>query len=330
MKNEKIDIPLWKNFLTYAKPFKKQFILIAILMVVVGTIDALYPQLTRYAIDHFVVEGVTTNLYKFIAVYGVTIIVQCGIIWLFISTAGKIEMGMAYNIRKIGFEKLQLLSLSYYDQRAVGWLMARMTSDIARLSETISWGLVDFVWGLTMMSAIMIVMIYSNWKLALITLVVVPPLVVVSLYFQKKILKAYRNVRKTNSRITGAFNEDIQGAKTTKTLVREEKNLEEFSSLTGEMRDSSIKATMVSSIYLPIVLTLGSIGTALAIQFGGKSVMLGTLSYGTLVAFISYTIQFFEPVRELAAIFAEVQSAQASAERVFSLLNEELEIKIHC
>ena len=327
MKNEKIDIPLWKNFLTYAKPFKKQFILIAILMVVVGTIDALYPQLTRYAIDHFVVEGVTTNLYKFIAVYGVTIIVQCAIIWLFISTAGRIEMGMAYNIRKIGFEKLQLLSLSYYDQRAVGWLMARMTSDIARLSETISWGLVDFVWGLTMMSAIMIVMIYSNWKLALITLVVVPPLVVVSLYFQKKILKAYRNVRKTNSRITGAFNEDIQGAKTTKTLVREEKNLEEFSSLTGEMRDSSIKATMVSSIYLPIVLTLGSIGTALAIQFGGKSVMLGTLSYGTLVAFISYTIQFFEPVRELAAIFAEVQSAQASAERVFSLLNEELEIK---
>jgi ATP-binding cassette subfamily B protein len=110
-------------------------------------------------------------------------------------------------------------------------------------------------------------------------------------------------------------------------LVREDLNLEEFSELTTSLRDSSIKATILSSIYLPIVLVFGSIGTALAITYGGKFVMLDIISYGTLVAFLSYAAQFFEPVRQMAVIFAEVQSAQASAERVFSLLKEDPCIK---
>ena len=200
--------------------------------------------------------------------------------------------------------------------------MARMTSDIGRLSETISWSLVDLAWGFSMMTAVTIAMIRLNFKLALITLSVIPILAIISFYFQKKILKAQRDVRKINSKITAAYNEDIQGAKTTKTLVREDINLQEFSEITTSMRDNSIRATVISSVYLPIILTLGSIGTALALNYGGKGVLLGAISYGTLVAFISYTAQFYEPVRQIAVIFAELQAAQASAERVFSLLNE--------
>jgi ATP-binding cassette subfamily B protein len=157
--------------------------------------------------------------------------------------------------------------------------------------------------------------------------VVIPPLAVISMFFQQKILKAYRVVRKTNSRITGAFNEGIMGAKTTKTLVTEGKNLNEFKTLTGEMYNSSVKAAVFSSIFMPIVMTLGSIGTALALYFGGKGVLLNTLSYGTLVAFISYTVNFFEPVRELSRVLAELISAQASAERIMSLVETELEIE---
>lgn len=326
-KNKKIDISLWKNFLKYAKPYRNYLIVVAFVMVGVAIIDAVFPLMTKNAIDNFVVKKTTIGLNKFIIKYALLVITQAINAWLLIAFAGKIEMGMAYDIRKVGFKKLQELSLSYYDEKAVGWLMARMTSDIARLSETISWGLIDFVWGCTMMIAIMIIMFSLNWKLALITLSVVPPLAIVSSYFQKKILEAYRNVRKINSKITGAFNEDIAGAKTTKTLVREEKNLDEFKGLTTEMRNNSVKATILSSLYLPIVLTLGSIGTALAINYGGKFILLQTITYGTLVAFISYTIQFFEPVQELAAIFAELQSAQASAERVFSMINTEPNVK---
>ncbi|MDD4835412.1 MAG: ABC transporter ATP-binding protein, partial [Lutispora sp.] len=144
--------------------------------------------------------------------------------------------------------------------------------------------------------------------------------------FQQKILKAHRKIRKINSRITGALNEGITGAKTTKTLVREEENLQEFKELTLSMYNSSVKAAVYSAIYLPLVLTLGSIGTGMAMWYGGKAVILESISYGTLVLFISYTIQFFEPVMDLARIFSELQSAQASAERIISLIDTEPEI----
>lgn len=319
---DKIDFHVWKNFFTLVKSHKKQFSLLFIVMIGVGVLDSVFPLFTKYVIDNFVTKGTLDGLNKFILIFFVIILVQAINVFLFLALGGKIETSLSYDIRQKAFEKLQLLSLSYYDEKAVGWLMARMTSDINRLSETISWGLVDFCWGITMMAAIIVAMFSLHLKLALITLTVVPPLAIASIYFQKRILKSQRKVRKINSKITAAYNEDISGAKTTKTLVREDINLEEFGALTKEMQVASIRATIVSSLYIPIVLVLGSIGTAFALNFGSRSVMIGTISYGTLVAFISYTMQFFEPVRQLAVIFAEVQSAQASAERVFSLINE--------
>jgi ATP-binding cassette subfamily B protein len=204
--------------------------------------------------------------------------------------------------------------------------MARMVSDTERLAETVAWGLVDMVWGVSMMSVIIGVMLYLNWWLALIVLSVVPALVWVSAFFQKRILKSYREVRRTNSRITGAFNEGIMGARTTKTLVREKANLRQFSGLSGKMYRSSFMAAVQSALYLPLVLLLGSVGAGLGIWFGGSGVIAGVVTYGTLVAFIAYVERFFEPVREVARIFAELQSAQAAAERIFDLLSTEPEI----
>ena len=158
--------------------------------------------------------------------------------------------------------------------------------------------------------------------MALITLSVLPFVALVSMYFQKRILNAQRDVRKINSKLTASFNEEIQGAKINKTLVIEAINLKEFSETTCSMKEKAIRATVLSSLYLPLVLILGSIGTGLAITYGGNFVIRDLISYGKLVAFISYTAQFFEPVRQMASIFAEIQSVQASAERVFSLLNE--------
>ena len=282
--------------------------------------------MTKYAIDSFVRNNTLSGIWGFGVIYALLVLAQAVNIRLLAINAGKIETNVVYDIRHRGFDKLQQLSFSYYDKTPVGWIMARMTSDIQRLGDTIAWGLVDLVWGITMMTGIAAVMLVMNFKLAVISLSVVPMLAIVSLYFQQKILKAYRKVRKINSRITGAFNEGISGAITTKTLVREEENLNEFKVLTGEMFSYSVKAAIYSSIYLPIVLTLGSIGTGLALWFGGRGVILESIGYGTLVLFVSYTIQFFEPVRELARIFAEFQSAQASAERILSLIETEPEI----
>lgn len=320
--NNKINFSIWKDFYKLIKSQKKQFILLFIVMIAVGFVDSIYPLFSKHAIDNFISKNTIEGLDKFILVFFLVFLFQAFNAFIFILLAGKIETNMSYDIRKRGFEKLQILPLSYYDEKAVGWLMARLTSDINRISETISWGIVDFSWGITMMIAITFAMFRLNFKLALITLSVVPPLALASFYFQKKILMSQREVRKINSQITASFNEDIQGAKTTKTLTREELNLDEFKSLTGNMKRASIRTTIISSLYIPIVIMLGSIGTALALNFGGIELSAGSISYGTLVAFISYSAQFFEPIRQMAIILTEVQSAQASAERVFALVNE--------
>jgi len=327
IRSNKVEIKIWKDFFTYLKPYKKQFLKLVGLMVLLGILDSSFPLLSKYAVDNFIENSSLEGLPFFIIIYFLAVVALSLIIFLFIKFAGRLETSMAHDIRRIGFIRLQELPLAYYDNKAVGWLMARMTSDITRLSETISWGLVDLAWGITMMSGVTVYMFILNAKLALITLSVIPALAIISVYFQKKILLAQRDVRKINSQITGAYNEDIQGAKTTKTLGREKLNLDEFSVLTSSLKTNAIRATILSSIYLPLVIGLGSIGTALAMSFGGNYVLEGIITYGTLVAFISYTAQFFEPVRQMAVIFAEIQSAQASAERVFSLLKEEPSIK---
>ncbi len=325
--NKRFDLNLWKKLFTYLKPYNKYLLILAIVMIGVAGIDAVFPLMNKHAVDNFVVPGNLAGLTRFAVYYGILICIQVINIWLFIAIAGKIEMGISYDIRKVAFKRLQELSFSYYDKTAIGWIMARLTSDVRKLGETIAWGLVDMVWGFTMMSLIMIIMLTLNWKLALITLSVIPLLLLFSLYFQKKILDAYRQVRKINSKITGAFNEGIMGAKTTKTLVREAENLNEFQVITSKMRSSSIKAAIFSALYLPIVLSLGSIGTALTLWYGGSWIHQEFITYGLLVAFLSYTVQFFEPIREMARVFAELQSAQASAERILSLIDTEPEIK---
>lgn len=325
--HKSFDINLWKNLLQYAKSYRKQMIILALVMMGAGGIDVIFPLMTKYAIDQFIVPSSFKGIGIFVAVYGALVTIQALNVWLLISIAGKIEIGLCYDIRKVGFKRLQELSFSYYDRTSVGWLMARMTSDTQRLGETIAWSLVDATWGLTVMVTVIGVMLYMNWQLALITLSVTPILIAVSIYFQRRILNAYREVRRTNSRITGAFNEGIMGAKATKTLVREEENLKEFQEITRHMRRSSVRAAVFSSVYFPIVLSLGSIGTGLALWFGGERVVTGVIGYGTLAAFISYAAQFFEPVNNLARIFAEVQNAQASAERVLSLINTEPDIQ---
>lgn len=325
--NKRFDLVLWKKLWLFCAPYKKILFSLGALMALLAFSDIAFPLMSRYAIDNFIIPKNAEGLKLFAVGYFSLVIFQVIIVYFFIERAGKVETSLSYDIRKRGFYHLQELSFDYYDKTPIGWIMARLTSDCRRLSEFISWGVIDFVWGLAAMLLTSIVMLVLNWKLALIALTVIPVLAVISYFFQTKILKSYREVRKTNSKISASFNEGINGAITTKTLVREAGNLEEFQKNTEQMYSSSVRAALLSSLYLPATLTLGSIGTGLVLWFGGNQVVANTLSYGTLVAFISYTVQFFEPLRELARLFAESQNAQASAERIISMIEEKPTIK---
>ena len=323
---EKINIGIWRKLFKYLSEFKKGLMFMAFLMVGVAGIDVVMPLLTRYAIDNFIVKKTVEGLPVFALVYFCIVLFQAFNVKLFIIYAGKIETHLAYHIRKLGFKRLQQLSFSYYDNSSVGWLIARMTSDVSRLSEILSWGLIDMVWAITMMSGFIGVMLYNNVMLTLISMSVVPPLFLIGIFFQKKILKSYRKVRKLNSQLTADFSEEVSGAKTTKTLVREEENLKEFNIDAGKMRNSSVRAAMFSALFLPIVISMGSIGSGFALWIGGKSVISQSISYGTFVMFIAYTVQFFDPVSQLAGTIAELQNAQASAERIITLIETEPDI----
>ncbi|TVR67371.1 MAG: ABC transporter ATP-binding protein [Spirochaetaceae bacterium] len=316
----------WIAILRHAREHWTTMGALAVVMLLVGTLDALFPMMNGIAVDRFIIAGSTQGLGLFIALYALAAVVIAFLIWYLIVLAGRIEMGLMHTFRRITFEHLQVLSLSYFDRTPAGWIMARLTSDVQRLGETIAWGLVDIVWGTTMMVAVATAMILINARLALLVLLVVPPLALASFWFQRTILGAHRKVRQLNSRISAAFNEGILGTATSKVLVRETDNLREFSHLTGRMRTVAIRAALLSSLYMPVVLLLGSAGTAIALVAGGIQVDRGEATLGTVVAFISYTILFFEPVREVARVLTELQSARSAAERILGLLAVEPEI----
>jgi len=322
----KYDKTVWKEMFVYFKRFKKEFVILCVFMISLAAIDISFPLLTQYAIDTYVVPRKMDGLWIVAVGYGVLTIVMSLIVFLFIKQAGRIEMGLLYQMRKDSFEKLQKLSFSYYDKNAIGWMIARTTSDASKISETVAWGLVDMVWGFAMMFGISIVMLIVNWKLALVTLVTVPLLAIISVVFEKKMLISYRNVRKINSKITGLFNDGIVGAKTTKTLVREELNRDEFGEVTFDMKRNSVRAGVISAGYLPLALFISAIGTVLTLYYGSVFILDELITYGTLMLFITYARQFFDPVLELARIYTEMISAQAAAERVMSLINEKEEI----
>ncbi len=325
--NKRLDFNVWKKLFAFTAPYKKYFIVLAIQMIMLAGVDAIFPLFTKAAIDNFIIPHSFSGFSMFCSIVLAVVVFQALNVKIMILIAGKMEVGIPYDIRKAGFKKLQELPLSYYDKTPVGWIMARMTSDVKKLGNTLSWNVVDIVWATAMMALMIIIMLIINWKLALFVLAVVPFLIIISLLFQRWILRNYRKVRKVNSHITNAFNEGIMGAKTIKTLVREKESLEDFKKLTREMRKYAVKSAAISSIYTPIVILLGSIAAAAIVWRGGNSVAFGSLSYGTLVAFISYATQFFEPVKQFARIFSELQYAQASAERILSLIETEVDIK---
>ncbi|MCK5812580.1 MAG: ABC transporter ATP-binding protein [Clostridiales bacterium] len=327
--NKSFDKEMWKKVIKYILIHKKVLLLLISSLVILSGLESITPLLTRYAIDTYIESGSTANMGWFIIVYFIVILIKASSIFALIYLAEKLFLEVSHSIRKDAFEKLQKLSFTYYDNNTVGSLIARVTSDTWRLTGIISWGLVDLFWGIFTILTVTILMFILNVKITLAVLGVIPLLLLISIYFQKKILKSTRESRKYNSAITASFNEGIQGATTTKTLVREKKNLEEFDVKTEKFKSAAIKIAVLSALFFPIVSALGILGTSLALWTGGVMVFGGIVTIGTLSAFISYTQLFFFPINDLARIFANFQMAQAAGERVFTLLDANIDIYDH-
>ncbi len=322
--NEGFNLKVWLKLAKLFKPFSK-FLLIQIgLQIVMAVIDVLIPYLNKEAIDTYTNADSSIESLKMFVIFYVLIILSTALFnLLYFHFCGKTEMGFGGELREKCFRKLQSLSFSYFDTTPTGWLMARMTGDISRLAEVIAWSLTDMAWGIPVMIFSAVVMFSTNVNMAIIVLIVAPILAVLSYYFQIRQLKAYREVRKANSKITNDFNEGINGAKTTKTLALEDHNFKEFKHDTKEMKNVSVKAVRLGATFRPLVQFISSIAIAAIIWIGGDLANSGVIGFGTLMMFIQYAQQFYEPVRMIAAILSEFQMAQASGERIIYLLESE-------
>ncbi|MES2924393.1 MAG: ABC transporter ATP-binding protein [Verrucomicrobiota bacterium] len=316
--SDKLDLSLWARVFRHALPYKRLLVPLAISAVAIALVDASFALVTRWAVDD--VTAGQSNLWPHMAVYGfLTLALSVGV-WVFIISAGGLSNNMSHDIRAECFKRLQELEFAYFDHRPTGWLISRLTSDCDKLARIIAWGSLDLVWAVCLVLVIAVILIVLHPLLGLLVLSVVPPLVFISAIFQKKLLLSSRDTRKFNSMITASFAEALQGLRTSKTLVRETANLTEFQGLSSQMYGVSMQNALQSAVYIPIVLTLGSLAAGIALWRGGADVMNGSLTLGTLVAFIFYAGQFFNPINQIAQVLVQMQGAQAAGERVLSLL----------
>ncbi len=315
----------WKQILKTMWLDKVGVVGMLISCVVESIIDVTYPLLNKYALEHYFIEGADySSLSWFIPVYSIICILFGLATYSFLRFVGRVQINTAYNLRKLSFEQLQRLSFSYYDVTPSGWIMSRVTSDSRRLAEILSWGLHSILWGFLDVVGIIIVMFtLVDYRLALVSISMLPILMIFTYFVNKVILARYRASRKANGEVTSKFSEGFLGSKTTKSLVIEETNKREFEDLSTKYKRTTLKAIAISSFFGPFAFLITYIDVSLVMESG----LLFGLTGAAIYIGIDYTLKMFGPILDMAQVLGDFKQAEASAERIISLINTEPQIK---
>jgi len=332
-------IPFFKRLFTYGLKYKKWFSGFIIFVLGVAAVEAVFPLIWLSLLDNVIVPSIESNKVQIQnglqgnsdlsgLTYYVTIIFSLGAalsgsVFLFIHFGGKIQEYIMFDIRQDLFKKLQELTFSFYDKAAVGWLMSRITSDTIKVTELISWGLIEFIWGIGMIVFCITAMLFYDVRLAMIVILTIPFLILISFKIRKLILKYSRESRKFNSEITASYNEHIVGVEVNKSMVQENRVSDEFDSLSDKMRVSSYKSAYFSALYQPLVIFGGSMAAALIIYYGGSMAITfpPEISVGMLAAFFGYATLIYEPILDISRFYSQAQNCISAGERIFSLLD---------
>ena len=320
----KMDFKVWKRI--FKEIFKYPGYLIGAIVYMLSTTfceTMFIKYICSDGLAKYIEEGITKSFYTFV-VGMVMFIVALGLSTAaFIRFASLLELKFYKELTKKTFAKIQEQPFSFFDRSSVGWLMARISSDTSRLGEIISWGLVDIVYAIFKLIFIFVIMWTINFKLSLIMLIIVPVVCMAATLFNNLIVKLSRQQRRINSEITSSLNEGISGAKTSKTLVLEEKNIKEFSNVVNRYKEVTIKISWTQSAFYQIIAFSSALALALMGYYGG----MGVVESSILFLFLSYSTSFFEPVLIIARLTNQLKHAQVSAERVFNLNDIVPEIK---
>ena len=320
--NNPFSFKIWMKLLPFFKPYRTFFAITLGLNILLAGVDILVPLFQSYAIDTFIIPGNMEGLGAFTIVYVLVIVAQMLAVYLSVHAATTIEMNVGKDLKRAQFHHLQVLSFSYYNTTPVGYIHARVMSDTLRIAGMIAWGLVDMFWALIYVVSVFVIMFLLNARLALIITLIVPCIALLTMYFQNRILKWNRKVRRINSQITSAYNEGITGVKTSKSMVIEKDNEKRFFERTSDMHEAAIRSAKLNAVYIPAILFFSSVASAVVLAKGGYMVQQNLIKLGTLSVFISYAVVIFEPIQQLARLLADLISCQANIERVMDLLEQ--------
>lgn len=308
------------KLLPWLSPFRGRILLMIVLGLLSGLIDAVYPLFNRYALDHFVAEKTLDTLGLFILAYVAVLLVQVMDDFVTAYWCGKVEMGVDRTLRNAAFSHLQTLSFSYFSKYSVGYLHARIMSDTEKIGSLCAWHLMDLVWNGSYLVFVLILMFALDVSLTLWILPLVPAAVLLIWYFQKKLIGLNREIREANGKITADFNEGITGAQTIKSLAVGDTMREHFEKDAKDMRSLSCRAGRTSALFVSTVTMFSMFALAVVLYQGGALTLQGLLKVGTLSAFMSYAVGMMEPIQNIINTFSQLIAIQANIERLSDLL----------
>ena len=320
------DSKLLLRLLTYLRPYVWPVFLSFVLIVAMAGLDLVGPYLTKVAIDEHIQKGDAQGLLRIAALFCLTLalafVVRFGQVFLLQMTGQRVMLDMRRQI----FGHLQKLHVGFYDKHPVGRLVTRVTSDVDAVNELFTSGVVTVFGDLFTLLGIMGVMLSLNWRLALVTFAVLPLFFLVTDWFRRGARESFREVRKWVARINAFLQENLTGMAVVQLFRREERNRVLFAGINRSHADANLKSIFYYAVFYPAIDLLAAIAVALILIYGGSRVLEGTLTVGALVAFIQYTDRFWRPISDLSEKFNILQSAMASSERIFQLLDTKPEI----
>jgi ATP-binding cassette subfamily B multidrug efflux pump len=321
------DSRLMKRLLKYVKPYWRQVAISVFLVIILAVLNPLRPYITKFAIDDYILKSNYVGLAKLSLLLFGLLLVQGVIQYLLNYTTEWIGHKTIFDLRMEIFSHLQRLALKFFDRNPTGRLVTRVTNDVESLNEMYSSGIVLVFGDIFTIIGILYFMFKLSFELSLVTLSVLPLLFYATFLFRKKAREAYREVRTLIARINAFLQEHFSGISVVQVFNREEEEFRKFDQINSKYRDANIKSIFYYAVFFPVVELISAIGIALIIWYGGGEVVKGTVTIGVLISFIQYTEMFFRPVRDLSEKYNIFQTAMASAERIFKLLDTKIFIK---
>lgn len=320
--DKKLDKNLLKRLLSYFKPYKKYIILATLLTITVSALAAVRPYLTPIAIDDKIMNNDIPGLQFIIIILLSTLIVQ-GIVQYGLGfLTAWIGQKIIYDLRKKIHSHIIKLDLKFFDRNPIGRLVTRATSDVEVLYEVFSSGIVTAFGDIFTLIWIVTFMFILDWQLALVTLSILPVLIYATSIFRNKVRESYRRIRILIAKINSYIQEHITGISIVQLFNKENKTVEEFEKINRQHTEQNKKSIFYYAVFFPFVELIGAISVGLIIWYGGGQTVQGAIEIGVLISFIQYTEMFFRPIRDLSEKYNILQTAMASSERIFEILDQ--------